>query len=775
MTNVDPEDPANDPADMEMSIFLDYLRSYNDMWDLFKKLDAEGLDWQEHLRARFPNPPPVQEPTLQAVRVAEVEAGIFAREKSLEEIYHSRHRHAAADPLNPGNHGSQVVQPGNHAPRPVEEGGSLELNEAEFTEVVAALTVVEFARDGQKQGREPRATITGPLKTWDITVDEAYARAVALAETYEFAAIEADPAFAAQLAQSQEENLITADESYAYKVFFAERLSYLTYDTAVEALERFGIESQTPVDEQIATRSVRFEDFDFASENHVDEHPGASITPPRSPDPNLAEQRRQIYEDWLDEFTQDLNDGYRLGTWYQKFIREGDESAGRRTLPASRLRDCISASDTVEEDDGDCESTAADGGSVLGDPFASPGSGEEQSDEEEAEEGDDDGERGEGEDEDEKDEDEKDEDEKDEDEKDEDDYGAIVVDEVDLCDLVSTTIFYGTALDFIVEEDETRPQAITDEEILHRHLISSLECIEEEDESGVDERAGGPEPVEGNRAREEADSGSPDARRVHMPDQYSNSSESTWDESDDSDDSDWDDGEDDSDDSDGEHEVLAHLDEDSPAPAPAAPQGGGGAGEGSADSDAVAVPINPLPVAGPANPPPSTLTVETTGPGDPLATFVIFPGSHPALAVSGPGDGPAGTGFGAGSLEWYDLPDMPTERPPATPIEKDRQARGKAVESLGATDKGKGREKTADEVFEEHERMESAHVILSSQELVTLHGMSREETNPQTRHRYEKVLLGHDQPAREKEGPRIKKESSGKRKSGGAKKEKASP
>ncbi|KAI9718196.1 MAG: hypothetical protein M1812_004186 [Candelaria pacifica] len=98
-----------------------------------------------------------------------------------------------------------------------------------------------------------------------------------------------------------------------------------------------------------------------------------------------------------------------------------------------------------------------------------------------------------------------------------------------------------------------------------------------------------------------------------------------------------------------------------------------------------------------------------------------------------------------------------------TPLERSRQARGKDIteKPKASTSKGKkksdandkaadGREtKTSNEVFEEHERKHIAATILESTELLIFHAHSNNESIPQTRLRFEKMLIGMEESSDE--------------------------
>ncbi|KZF19961.1 hypothetical protein L228DRAFT_270728 [Xylona heveae TC161] len=94
---------------------------------------------------------------------------------------------------------------------------------------------------------------------------------------------------------------------------------------------------------------------------------------------------------------------------------------------------------------------------------------------------------------------------------------------------------------------------------------------------------------------------------------------------------------------------------------------------------------------------------------------------------------------------------------PASTLAQQRQARGKEIEekdrhateakgkkrvSYGHDEEDAGRLKSEDELFEERERRHTAARILESNELLIFHSHANDESIPQTRLRFEKMMVG---------------------------------
>ncbi|KAI9681376.1 MAG: hypothetical protein M1817_002659 [Caeruleum heppii] len=88
MAYEDPEDQANGDQEFNTAVTLTYTQSYSYLWDTYHRLQAERIDWPDYLRVIFPaKPPPLDRYSENTIKAVELEAGVFAREKTLEELH----------------------------------------------------------------------------------------------------------------------------------------------------------------------------------------------------------------------------------------------------------------------------------------------------------------------------------------------------------------------------------------------------------------------------------------------------------------------------------------------------------------------------------------------------------------------------------------------------------------------------------------------------------------------------------------------------------------
>ena len=231
MANTDPVDPGNNQHHraLTMQSVLTYLQSYNFLWTVYHEAEAQGHNWIDYLEDHYGPQPPLDDLDLQAIWLAEFEAGVFARERTVEEVEFGHApftpsfsqsapptvgESASGNPIftplvdisdeitdpsdSPNDTTSEHLNPSAGAVSVTPEPGT-----AEYNEYVAELAAAIF------EGRYDALRVAALVDETTVG-DRAYAEAVALAESFENTAIHLDPTYAAHLTRVEE--LRAADE-----------------------------------------------------------------------------------------------------------------------------------------------------------------------------------------------------------------------------------------------------------------------------------------------------------------------------------------------------------------------------------------------------------------------------------------------------------------------------------------------------------------------------------------------------------------------------------